>query len=236
MSLSLTGIVPPHEGNKIYTFLRLLWLSLLSRGFFTVVEVILVQNDLMEPRHHPITTHIEEESVLWRLMVLFIFTAVITPLFEELSFRLALSQKKRDVMWGLSFFIAILLTFFTDIESLARPYLWFFDYPVVFLLLGGLVFLMIRQLVDSVRPGLEFPASRTSLKWMLLLTGILFSVIHVKVSPTTDFWFLYPVIYAGHFVHGYIYAFTRLQLGFFYAVACHGAYNGLLFLITVLDK
>ena len=117
LSLSLTGIVPSHEGKKLYTFLRLLWLSLLVNAVFTIIDLILAKYHLMEPRHHPITTYIEEESVLWRLLVLFIFNAVITPLFEELSFRLALSQKKRDVMWGFSFFIAVLLTFFTDIET-----------------------------------------------------------------------------------------------------------------------
>ncbi|CAD5267310.1 MULTISPECIES: CPBP family glutamic-type intramembrane protease [unclassified Imperialibacter] len=234
LSLSLTGALPHNESKKLYTFLKLLWLSLLVNAVFTIVDLILAKNGLMEPRRHPGNAFIEEETILWRLFVLFVFRAITNPLFEELSFRLALSQKKRDVMWGLSFLTALLLTFFTDIESLARPYFWFMTHPVVFVLLGGLTFLLLRPLARKVSEIHEFSGSETSLKWLLLGSAVLFSFIHVFVSPTTEYWFLYPIIYGRFFVAAYIFAFARLSLGFWYAVACHGAYNGLLFLMTIL--
>lgn len=234
--LAVTGKVEPLPRQKTSALLRLVWLSLLVNAIFTIIDLVLTNYGLMERRSHPLTTLIEEEQIFWHVLVLFCFGAITDPLFEELSFRLSLSRKKQDTAIGLSFFLASVLVLFTNIASLIRPFVWFLARPVTILLISGLVYLVTYPAFRHQSFWGQSGDPKRSLRHWLLASAILFSLFHIKVSPTTDYWFLYPLTYGGFFVHAYIFAFARLNLGFWYAVLCHGAYNGLLFMLTIVRK
>ncbi len=146
--------------------------------------------------------------------------AIITPLLEELSFRLWLNYSKTNIY--ISLLSTILLLLKSNLSS------------------NICLFILIATFMIAII--LEFKNIQPSFFWhkhskiIFLFSCLLFGICHVFNFKTNNtILLLSPIITLQQLSLGVILANTRIKNGLFYSILCHSLYNSLVILIDFME-
>ncbi len=215
---------PRIEKRKFQESLKIVAIGLGVFMVFVVLRNIAISFDLFERTSHPNSSRIKEGDCI-QLIKVFISTVLLTPLFEELSFRLSLSLKRTSVLLGFSFMISYILLIF-DVHHLLP--LERFRPPIFFFTIGLAIYLVTRFIVPN------FELCKERLWIVILFSSMAFALIHLNVNTAQTNLLAYFLLLAPYFISGYLLAYARLTMGLGYAILCHSMTNGFYFLINVL--
>jgi len=198
----------------IKSILILIPLILLMIGILNLFNInteslkYLVASDIKEFR---------TKGVLYMLFIVVCFG----PFFEELTFRLGLSFKRKHISISTAALVYLIGSFLSDTG--------YFDYiqykfPVA-VLAGLLVYILHQQIFDSIQ--------RKYGRLIIWISILFFGFLHVlNFDIVADIWPLYFIMCLPQVAMGIVLVYYRLNLGFLYALAFHVVLNGISFFIS----
>lgn len=203
------------SSNIILTIKTLLYLIIVSIicNFISQFALNLLNINLNYPNFK---TYIHKNGVYFTIFSY----AIITPLLEELSFRLWLNYSKTNIY--ISLLSTILLLLKSNLSS------------------NICLFILIATFMIAII--LEFNELQPSFFWrkhsriISLFSCLLFGICHVFNFKTNNtILLLSPIITLQQLSLGVILANTRIKNGIFYSILCHSLYNSLVISLEFME-
>ncbi len=206
----------------VFLLISLVLLGLAQLSFFPILKWI---KSIPDVKFVEIPVQI---SVYLRM----IQVIVISPLIEEMIFRLPLRFSKPNLTISIvSFFILLLLHYeVLNVFLFSGPFLSFRLLLLLFLIsivIISLKFTSITNNLDKIwhnKPML-----------IILLYCIAFSMIHIRrfEIETAGYYYIGIIILIYYFLVGIIYSLIRLKVGIFASFVFHAAYNSVVYLYVL---
>ena len=159
---------------------------------------------------------------------------VILPIFEEISFRLALTKFNNNFLQ-----LSISTLFGNIAASLLYSFLWwpttslsFFLITIFYILAISSFFYILLNLSPKWLKSLKIYWERKP-NIIFYTSAILFAILHIMNLDlkTSDLIYL-PLILLPFLVLGISFGYLRIRLGFIYSIALHVIINGIAIIIT----
>lgn len=203
------------RSNTILIIKTLLYLIIVSLifGFISQLALKLLNINLIYPN---LKTHLYKNGIYFTIFSY----AIITPLLEELSFRLWLKYSKTNIY--ISLISTILLLLKSNLSSNI----------CLFILIATFTIAIILEF-NNIQPSFFWHKHS---KIIFLFSCLLFEICHVFNFKTNNtILLLSPIITLQQLSLGVILANTRIKNGIFYSILCHSLYNSLVILIEFME-
>lgn len=219
----LSGEYTRRQNHKLIDCLKLVLIGIGIHFLFSIIKVFLNLKGLVEVKRHPAAGIISDAESYNALLIMFFLVVILHPLIEELSFRLILNPKRRNLFFGSGFLVSYVILLFSNVHKVI-PINREVSFDLLFIVIGSLGALGLFYISKIISIDFsDFVKNRTAL--FVFITSLLFAISHFFVIGRTDFYILYVPLLLPYFLKGYILAYARLSLGFGYAVLCHSLNN-----------
>jgi len=226
------GEYKAREEKKVSLTLKLVGLGFLVHFASAIIKMLLDRYDLIEPKSHPAAELIRTTTSVYKLSIVFLSSVIITPFIEELSFRFVLKPNQFNKFLGFGFLIAFIFLLFSKVYRVN-----FINSQVAFYLLFIAIGFGISFLMKILATKYHIDATSlitNHLAFLIFVTSALFGMIHFGVvSRPNSFWVYIPLL-LPYATIGYLHAYARLSMGFFYAVLCHVLNNLVMYILNVI--
>lgn len=194
--------------NIFATALKIFLLLLLFLGLINFLTINILSLFLKLPLDETFTIPLALRERLW---LYFLLVGFISPIMEEIIFRLSLIFNPVNVSLSISTLIALITRKISS--SFTAPIIIFF-----------LLFLLIYKFTYKYKPNFHFFWNE-NFKYLFYFSAILFGFVHITNYEYTDInqYFIAPLLVFPQLAMGFIFSFTRMYYkdGFLISIICH---------------
>jgi hypothetical protein len=208
--------------QSIKCFFLLFTLSLIATQLLGVILFVAGSEGYIDSPLNRLKT---KDVLILKSMVLSVF---VSPIVEELAFRLHLRSNNLKFSFGFISLIILLVLAFFNLKFSDNYWICF-----IFLLsLSPLLFVLLNQYNLSIERIIV-----NNFKSVFYTTIVLFALIHLRNYELHDtslfvmFLLITPQIIAGFFL-----GFIRMRLGFVYSIVFHSLHNSMMLFVFYLGK
>lgn len=222
--------------NKVLRLLKVsikyTWYVILATILMIIIESVLSGIGFHLPVRDVSASRLVNEKNIFILVLLCIDRVILGPVYEEITFRLALKPSVKKVALALAFFIPILILVPTGFGKFLTENV-VYSGAIVYLLLGGVMFFIIYPFLQSRKGIYDWLFQRFNSRAMIYISSLIFAIVHWnRLSGEASHFWLYAVFFLPYFLSGLIFAHARLKEGFAFACMAHAIFNLLLVMLN----
>ncbi len=206
--------------NKLTFTVHAAVIALLITLITIIPGTILDLTGLYQSKSHPMAIAIGDSDNFSDYFSLFIAIVILTPILEELSFRLVQNTTNHwSSVFGISFFLSAHFFHYSGLN------LNFF--------LHSISLVSVSLVIGVILTELKLKTHLISPIYVVYFTSISFAVFHLKVIGEPEYFLLYSMILLPYFLRALIYSFVRMNAGIIYSIICHAIFNSFFYFFNV---
>ena len=186
-------------------------------------------------RTHPVVSDIRAVQEYSSYIKIFVGTVVLTPIFEELSFRYLLNFQQKAFKIGLSACLTMSIIVLGELNTLPVfeyiPSVLRFRFLLMFILIFAPTFVVVSFTENKLSLSQWLNNNLLRRYGMILFCNVMFATMHLYVVSSTDNAWFYITILSPYFFTGLIFTYARLKYGFVASVLTHAIFY--LFLVSL---
>ena len=218
--------------QKLKGLIQVYFLTLLSVFTLSILNLILVKTGVVNSYHIGVDMNNADNTNM--LKWYYIFGIILTPIYEEISFRLLLTNFNfRLITISLSLILGTSLYYFIRynlliFDSPIIQNLSFYFYPIIFAIPFFLTFNLIKFRLKNDWNNL-FP-------YVFYFFTIIFAFFHLfRLNVNFKDVVFLPIILSQYFVLGISFGYIRIKFGILCSIIFHFVWNFPYFLIKLLE-
>ena len=216
--------------------LRYLWYNLLTTLLSIILLIILKSAGLNISIKDSYANDISNEQNMLLVFLMCFDGVIVSPLFEEITFRLALKPNMNRIALCTAFLLSIIFLLPTGIGSVLKETFGYVG-PISYILLGLMLYIGLLSLFNRVDNVYRLLYNCWNSYFMIYASSIAFGLAHTRKigDGVTDIWLYIPIL-LPYVISGYIFAKARLKDGFVVGFATHALFNLLVITLNLLHR
>ena len=218
--------------QQLKELIQVYFITLLVVFTLSILNLILVKTGIVNSYHSIVD--INDANNTNMLKWYYIFGLFLTPIFEEISFRLLLTKFNARLIS-----ISLSLIFGTLLYNLIRYHLFIFNSPIIQNLSFYFYPILFAIPIFFIFNLIKFRFRNhwnTFFPYVFYFFNIIFAFFHLfRLSVHFNDIVFLPIILSQYFVLGVSFGYIRIKLGILYSIIFHFVWNFPYFLIKLLE-